>query len=78
MSPAVFTTHGFRFFFYSDEEDRMHVHVEKGEAEAKFWLEPTIELASAYDCKPKTLKAMLRIVEERQNDIKHAWREHFG
>jgi len=35
---------GFDFFFYSMEEDRMHIHVEKGDNDAKFWLEPKIEL----------------------------------
>lgn len=42
MSPTVFRERGYRFFFFSREESRMHVHVEAGSGEAKFWLEPTI------------------------------------
>jgi hypothetical protein len=45
MSPTVFRDHGFRFHFFSREETRMHVHVSCGNGEAKFWLEPDIELA---------------------------------
>jgi hypothetical protein len=45
MSPTIFRYKGFRFFFFSLEENRLHVHVYCAEGEAKFWLEPTVELA---------------------------------
>ena len=48
MSPTVFKDKGFRFFFFSKEEDRKHVHVYCADGEAKFWLEPIIELADNY------------------------------
>jgi hypothetical protein len=35
----------FRFFFFSREESHRHVHVSHPDGEAKFWLEPPIELA---------------------------------
>ena len=47
MSPTVFREKG-RFFFFSREEYRMHVHVVSGDGEAKFWLEPDLELAKNY------------------------------
>ncbi|MGO8755461.1 MAG: DUF4160 domain-containing protein [Gallionellaceae bacterium] len=40
MAPTIFRAHGFRFFFFSREQPRMHVHVNHAEGEAKFWLEP--------------------------------------
>ena len=46
MSPTVFKEAGYRFFFFSREELRIHVHVIPGDGEAKFWLEPKIELAN--------------------------------
>ena len=48
MSPTVFREKGYRFFFFSREEERMHVHVHvlSGNGEAKFWLEPRVELAN--------------------------------
>ena len=43
VSPTVFRKGGFRFFFFSREEPRIHVHVHHSEGEAKFWLEPEIK-----------------------------------
>ena len=48
MSPTIFREGGFRFYFYSREEPRMHVHAHHAEGEAKFWLEPEIELAENF------------------------------
>ena len=48
MSPTVFKEKGYRFFFFSREEERMHVHVVSGNGEAKYWLVPEIELAKNY------------------------------
>ena len=47
---------GFVFKIYSNEEERMHIHVVKAENEAKFWLEPQIELAENYGFGNKELK----------------------
>ena len=35
----------FGSLFFSREESRMHVHIAHTDGEAKFWLEPSIELA---------------------------------
>jgi hypothetical protein len=45
MSPTVFREAGFRFYFFSREEPRMHIHVQSSNGEAKFWLEPDIQIA---------------------------------
>ena len=45
MSPTILREKGYRFFFFSREESRRHVHVSAANGEAKFWLEPTIALA---------------------------------
>ncbi|HYR28699.1 MAG TPA: DUF4160 domain-containing protein, partial [Thermoanaerobaculia bacterium] len=47
MSPTIFREGPYRFFFFSREESRMHVHVFSADGEAKFWLEPAIELAES-------------------------------
>jgi len=49
VSPTIFRAGGFRFYFFSREETRMHVHAQSGDGEAKFWLEPEIELAVNYN-----------------------------
>ncbi|WP_201276165.1 DUF4160 domain-containing protein [Methylotetracoccus oryzae] len=47
MSPTIFRENGFRFYSLSREELRMQVHVQGQNGEAKFWLEPTVEIAPA-------------------------------
>jgi hypothetical protein len=44
VSPTVFRDGPFRFFFFSREESRIHIHVLGPDGEAKFWLEPKVSL----------------------------------
>lgn len=79
--PTVFRERGFRFFFYSNEgspREKVHIHVEKGGAEAKFWLEPEVRLAynDGYDA--RTLREALEIVLANRERVKRAWNEFFG
>ena len=78
MSPTVFREEGYRFFFFSREETRMHVHIYCGDGEAKFWLEPQIELARNYNLSRQQLKNIEKIIEERQNEIRNAWTKYFN
>jgi hypothetical protein len=79
--PTVFRERGFRFFFYSNEgspREPLDIHVEKGDAEAKFWLEPEVQLAynGGYDA--RTFRELLEIVLANRERIKRAWDEFFG
>ncbi len=78
MAPTVFRENGYRFFFFSREEERMHVHIASGDGEAKFWLEPEIELARNYHYTRKQLKEIEILIEEHQNELISAWKEYFG
>ena len=78
MSPTIFREGGFRFFFYSREETRMHVHAYCSEGEAKFWLVPEIELARNYRMSRAQLKRAEGIIEAHLDEIKAAWEKHFG
>ena len=78
MSPTIFREGGFRFFFYSREETRMHVHAYCSEGEAKFWLVPEIELAKNYRMSRAQLKRAEEIIEAHLPEIKAAWEKHFG
>lgn len=78
MSPTVLREGGYRFFFFSREEARIHVHIVSGDGEAKFWLEPEIELAKNYRYTRKQLKDIEKLIEEHQNELISAWQQHFG
>lgn len=78
MSPTIFRFKGYRFFFFSREETRKHIHVYCGDGEAKFWLEPIVALAQNYGLSNKQLKEIQIIIEDRKDDITKAWEKHFG
>ena len=78
MSPTVFREKGYRFFFFSREEPRAHVHVHCGDGEAKFWLEPYVELAKNYHLSRAQLKEIESIIEAHYDELKSAWQKHFG
>jgi hypothetical protein len=55
----------------------MHVHVISPDGEAKFWLEPEIELAVNKGLGSTEVNELKRIVDERKNEIRDHWRRHF-
>ena len=55
----------------------MHVHVFSPDGEAKFWIEPQIELALNKGLKAVELTELRRIIEERQDEIRQHWHRHF-
>ena len=77
MSSTIFKEAGFRFFFFSREEPRMHIHVQCGSGEAKFWLEPNLDLARNQGLNEKELGKARILIEERIDEIRSAWRNHF-
>ena len=54
----------------------MHVHHVRGEA--KFWLEPRVELAGDFGLGPTRVKSARTILEEHLDEIRSAWTKHFG
>lgn len=78
MSPTVFKWRGYRFFFFSREESRQHVHVYCSDGEAKFWLEPVVELARNHGLSPVQVAELKSVVEEKRNELLNAWRAHFA
>ena len=77
MSPTVFRAAGPRFYFFSREELRMHVHVTGAGGEAKIWLDPEIGLARSHGFDARIVREALKIVHEREEEIRRAWHEHF-
>ena len=55
MSPKFKEINGFVFKIYSNEK-RMHIHIITSENEAKYWLEPNIELAENFQIQYKRIK----------------------
>ena len=77
MSPTIFREGGFRFYFFSREETRIHVHAQCANGEAKFWLEPSVQLAQNQGLRAQQLRAVQSLVEEHADEIRRAWFRHF-
>ena len=77
MSPTVFRVRGYRFYFFSREESRPHVHVHHAAGEAKVWLDPAVELALNHGLTSSQVAMALRLVQEHEHEIRAAWETHF-
>ena len=76
--PTVLLQNGFRFFFYSNEnEEPIHVHVKKGNAEGKIWLEPVVETAYFLRFTNSEEREIMNIVKVNFELFKQKWNEHF-
>jgi len=78
MSPTVFKSGSYRFYFFSREEPRKHVHITSPDGEAKFWIEPIVSLANSAGLSAKQLREIQVLVESHIDEISKAWKEHFG
>ena len=56
----------------------MHVHVTHADGEAKFWIEPEIEVAMNQGLSQKQVNDALALVRTHREEIVHAWHTHFG
>ncbi len=77
MSPTVFRIGQYRFFFFSREENRKHIHVVSGDGEAKYWLEPDVELSTSDGLNRKQLNKLQHLIEEKKDEICKKWDEYF-
>ena len=76
--PTVLLQSGFRFFFYSNENDEpIHIHVKKGNAEGKIWLEPLVEIAYLLRFTNGEEREIMDIVSNNEELLKQKWNEHF-
>ena len=75
--PTVHREAGFVFYFYAEEgTEPPHVHVDKGDGTAKFWLRP-VRLVWVDGLKVNEVRRALRIAEKQQTKLLEAWNEFF-
>ena len=73
--PTLLNLNGFKFFFYANEHDPMHIHVSRGDEFAKIEL-ATFKVTRS-TLKPKDLKQALEITEAHQQSFMEAWHDYF-
>lgn len=77
--PTVLRIDGYRFFFYSNENNEpAHIHVEKGSAEAKLWLEPVFSPAYFEGFNSREQNDIIEIVRMNLPAFIQKWNEYFN
>ena len=76
--PTVLRIGSHRFFFYAgDKEEPRHIHVERDDKVAKFWLEP-IMLHSSSGFSRIEISRIQKMIEENHARLVEAWNDYFG
>lgn len=77
--PTVLFVNGYRFFFYSQEgNEPMHIHIVKGDAEAKLWLEPELRAAFFINFTVREKREIMELAQKNYFLLKRKWHEYFG
>ena len=74
--PTLFILFGYRFFFWSNDHEPVHIHVGKGDSEAKFNVMP-LELIENFGFKRNELRMIGSLIEENESIIIERWNEYF-
>lgn len=74
--PTIFIFMGFRFMFYSNDHEPIHVHILKDGNEAKYNVSPIGQVYN-HGFKKHELSMIEAIIEENQKVIEERWKEYF-
>ncbi len=76
--PTVMRIGPYRFFFYSNERgEPAHIHIQRDQSLAKFWLNP-VTLASSKHFAASELTVLRQHVEHHLQALREAWNEYHG
>ncbi len=76
--PTLLRIGAFRFYFYSHEPNEPpHVHVDRGSATIKIWLE-TLEVAKSRGFRAREIGEVASLVEQHRGEFLEAWHGFFG
>jgi hypothetical protein len=76
--PTILRIGPYRFHFYSREDNEpSHIHIERDDLEAKFWLEP-VALARNYGFPGPELNKLAELVETNKVTLIESWNKVHG
>jgi hypothetical protein len=76
--PTVMRIGAFRFYFFSHEPNEPpHIHIDRGEATIKVWLE-SLEIAKSRGFRAHEIGGIVAMVDENRVKLLEAWHEYFG
>ena len=65
-----------RFFFFANEHKPIHMHVVKGNDNAKIEIEPEIRLVYNHGMKKQDVRRALQLAEMYKDEIIAVWRQY--
>ena len=72
--PTALRNGPYRFYFYSyDCNEPRHMHVDRDNLSAKFWLDPDVSLASNLGFSRRELRTIERILRENLEILRFDW-----
>lgn len=75
--PTVLGSRPYRVYFYSHEPNEPpHVHVDRDDRTAKFWLAP-VALALNLGFSAREFRQIESLVQQHQRALVEAWNDHF-
>ena len=75
--PTVLRAGPYRFFFYAgDRDEPPHVHIERDDNVAKFWLDP-IRFQSNRGFSRAELSRIQKLLSDHQEELIEAWNDYF-
>jgi hypothetical protein len=76
--PTVLRNGPYRIFFYAgDRDEPPHVHVERENNIAKFWLDP-VRLQNSGGFSRTELNRIQKLVDDNREDLLRSWNEYFN
>jgi len=76
--PTVLRSGPYRLFFYSgDRGEPPHVHVERDDRTAKFWLSP-VRLEASRGFRPAEVRQIQQLVERYREELLRSWNGFFS
>jgi len=76
--PTALRIGPYRLFFYAgDRDEPQHVHVERNDKIAKFWLDP-VRLQSSGGFSRAELGRIQKIIQENHTKLVEAWNGYFS
>ena len=74
--PTILRIDGYRFFFFSDEHNPEHIHIEKGDGYARIELK-NLKVTDSYNLNSKEIKKLVVLVKQNIEQLQGAWDEYF-
>jgi hypothetical protein len=76
--PTVLRRGPYRFFFYAgDRDEPHHIHVEREDKVAKFWLDP-VRYYSSGGFSPEELVRIEKLIRKHKQALQEAWDAYFN